>query len=80
MRLRKGFRPIHLNKTAEAVIIERWEPTRQDTRRKDQICTLCDGDYVEYFPDNNGIITLNGEFTAEQLTALTNHMKKYNKE
>ncbi|NQV31789.1 MAG: thioredoxin family protein, partial [Phycisphaeraceae bacterium] len=31
-------------KTAEAVSLERWEPARKDTRRKDQICTLCDGD------------------------------------
>ena len=31
-------------KAAEVVAIERWEPTRKDTRRKDQICMLCDGD------------------------------------
>ena len=30
--------------TAETASIERWEPARKDTRRKDQICTLCDGD------------------------------------
>ena len=31
-------------KATEAAAIERWEPARKDTRSKDQICTMCDGD------------------------------------
>ena len=33
----------------------------------------------EYQPDRNQEITLDGDFTIEQLEALTNHMKRYNK-
>jgi len=31
-------------KTTELPTIERWEPAKQDTRSKDQICYMCDGD------------------------------------
>ena len=30
--------------TAELPTVERWKPAKQDTRTKDQICYMCDGD------------------------------------
>jgi thioredoxin 1 len=31
-------------KTTERSMVERWEPAKQDTRSKDQICYMCDAD------------------------------------
>ncbi len=31
-------------KAHEVVTVERWKPAKRDVRRKDQICTMCDGD------------------------------------